>query len=544
MIGKTMGKQSLAARLVSIVACAALAFSMGALAPLTAMADDTYSVTVTDPQGTNAAAHQYKIYQIVTGTVGAASSAGAAATDNGGHQFIENSLENPAWGSSTKTGTAGTALSPTEYATFYSDVQTMSNAIDTGEHNSKNAAVETFLNKYVDLTKPADTQSSSNGQAVFSGLQPGYYLVTDGDTTAADYNVSTVHILKVVGQNVTVASKSSLPSFTKTVVEGNNEGTVADACFGEAVTYNLKFTLPTTVTDYENYVISIADTMSTGLVFDQVTSATLGTTDISEGITKPAAGATGDLTFGYTIANPTSAMAGQVVTITYTAHMNGDAVLVDDGNPNTAEATYSNNPYGEGTGKTPSSTTTVHAYQLDVNKLDDANNPLSGVTFELYKSGSTDKISFVQESAGVYHVASTGEQGAVTSLANGSDGKLHLKGLDAGSYNLKETDAPDGYDIKDAETTVTITAAYGTDQATTSLAATVADNTYASVDSSYATDAVETGIVGVKVENPKQLDMPITGEQGLMIVTVIGVALVAISGGSMLRNRRRDSEEA
>lgn len=556
MTERIVGKPSLAIRAISVVAGAALAFSLGAMAPMTAMAadDPTYSVTVTDPQGTNVDAHQYKIYQIVTGTVGAASSAGAAATDSGGHHFIENSLENPKWGSSTPTsiGTAGSALSTTEYATFYQAVQSMITSLDSGsgEHNSKNEAVENFLNTYVDTAKPADTKTSSGGQAKFEGLQPGYYLVTDGDTSGADYNASTVHILKVVGSNVTVSAKSALPTLAKTVLEGNAEGAVADACFGEAVTYKLTFTLPSNVAEYQNYVVSISDQMSTGLVFDEVTTAVLDTTDIKADITKPQAGATGDISFGYTIANPTAAMAGKQIVITYKAHMNAQATLATAGNPNTATATYSNNPYGEGTGATKPVVAKVHAFGLDVTKYDDANNPLSGVTFELFKSGQTSGIAFVSEGSGTYHVATAeeiadGNTTTVTSLANGTDGKLHLKGLDSGTYTLKETHAPDGYDIEDPETTVVIAAEFsGTDQTTSSLTATVNDNTHASVDSSYEQTAATNGVVGVKVTNPKQLDMPITGEQGLMIVTIVGVALVAVSGGSMLRNRRRDSDEA
>lgn len=51
----------------------------------------------------------------------------------------------------------------------------------------------------------------------------------------------------------------------------------------------------------------------------------------------------------------------------YEAKLNTNAVIGAQGNLNTAYLEFSNNPYGEGTGKTPDDTAIVFTYQLTVN---------------------------------------------------------------------------------------------------------------------------------------------------------------------------------
>ncbi len=77
---------------------------------------------------------------------------------------------------------------------------------------------------------------------------------------------------------------------------------------------------------------------------------------------------------------------------------------------------------------------------LKISKQDDNNHAIEGVKFELTKDGVT------------YHSKNTDDR-------TGADGTIVFNNLPFGTYTLKETDAPVGYDITVAEQTVTINSA-------------------------------------------------------------------------------------
>ncbi|MBE6898828.1 MAG: LPXTG cell wall anchor domain-containing protein [Ruminococcaceae bacterium] len=92
-------------------------------------------------------------------------------------------------------------------------------------------------------------------------------------------------------------------------------------------------------------------------------------------------------------------LASDKINIKYAVTVNNEA-LIGAANINEVELEFSNNPQGEGTGKTPPADSKVYLFELDVNKQDASTpaKPLAGAEFMLYQRIAT-------ETDGVYDYA-------------------------------------------------------------------------------------------------------------------------------------------
>lgn len=79
--------------------------------------------------------------------------------------------------------------------------------------------------------------------------------------------------------------------------------------------------------------------------------------------------------------------------------------------------------------------TSKYSGSVVLTKTDDENNVVAGARYELYNKDGTNEGEYV----------------------TGADGKLIVTGLDAGSYYLKETQAPSGYVLDDSKIEFTLT---------------------------------------------------------------------------------------
>lgn len=147
---------------------------------------------------------------------------------------------------------------------------------------------------------------------------------------------------------------------------------------------------------------------------------------------------------------------GATITVTYTAHLNDKAYVNIAGgstrNINKVYLTYSNNPKDESSiGKTPESTPVcVYTYQLNNTKYHDDDTPgheLAGAGFRLYSDEAChdeDEIKLKMNDDGTYS-RDFSTEGKGVEMISGQDGQFNVKGLDAGTYYLKETKTPDDY---------------------------------------------------------------------------------------------------
>ena len=144
------------------------------------------------------------------------------------------------------------------------------------------------------------------------------------------------------------------------------------------------------------------------------------------------------------------------------------------------------------------------------------NKLLDGAEFEL-ADGET-KLSFVKDTAGNYRVATTGDEGATTTITV-KNGKVNIYGLAGKTYTLTETKAPDGYNK--LVTSETVNLADGS-------------KTHATIVDSVYKDG------GVVVENHAGTVLPSTGGMGTTLFYVIGGGLMVAAVVLLVTKKRME----
>ena len=390
------------------------------------------------------------------------------------------------------------------------------------------------------------TAITTDTTTVINNLDYGYYVVyplgaTDTSTAPGNEAVKSVaSLVSVTGVDATVNMKSNYP----TVVKKVNNKNADDVNIGDTVTYTLTSKVPD-MTGYTSYVFNFKDTLSAGLTFKEITSVKVGETTI----TKVDAGQEADNTYTLTQdgQNITITMnnflasnankAGQEIKVTYTATLNKDAVTGFDPNTNKATVEYSNKPGTDDKGESEPSKVDVHTFDFTIFKyyLKNQNNKddktgLANAEFELYKANGEvvgDKVNIKKVKEGVYRVA-TPEEAATEGfksdvIVSGANGKVLVKGLDAGTYYLRETKAPDGYNKLLSDIKVEIKANYN--ETTGKLTSYSVDYTYNGNTTNGTAIKDKDNSPEVAVENKTGAQLPSTGSKGALMVTLAGIVL-------------------
>lgn len=416
------------------------------------------------------------------------------------------------------------------------------------------------------------TATATQGQATTIDVsESGYYFV--------DSSVGALCVLNTVTDNFIIYEKNSLPTIEKKVQE-DSKTTQQDGGWGDSATADIGQTVQFKLTvntgtnnainipqigtgDNEsdagvdkNYVIE--DTMTqltyTGNTHDGTTNAsgedTAATVAVINGNTNWTIGT--DFTVAWNATNKKLTIilkAGKLdnlpqdteITVTYGAKLDEDAVVGTDGNnsnKNTVKLTY-------GTYSTAEDTTTVKTYQIDVYKFhktgeDDAatKNALKGAKFTLSNKTSADGVDtftplyFKSPTTGttpyVHNSSITAATtGYVNEITTDDTGKFSITGLDAGTYYLTETAAPNGFNQLKDRIEVTV----GEDGSVT----------YKLPDTQNAVAADTQD--GILVENKAGALLPSTGGIGTTIFYVVGGILVVGAGVLLITKKRMNNSK-
>ena len=398
---------------------------------------------------------------------------------------------------------------------------------------------------------PTPKQLAKAGEAFTA--DEGYWLfVTTDSTSESSGEAGTAPIWMALGGSVTtIVEKSAPPSVDKEVMEDSTSvwGKVADADTLQDVSYRLVATLPDNLTMYDTYHLGLSDTLSEGLEIEvpegktvaDVLDIDIGGQKVTIDGTNAAASYEGNtltVDFPDLLSDHWKELGighGTKVTVRYIAHLTNAAKIGAEGNANGVRLVYTDDPVSRGDGKIdPGPHTKVFAYQLRLLKRDEQTyEPLSGAKFTIQVANDSSD----EASRGMY-VQADGSLGKdAATFVTGNDGTFSVSGIDEGTYTIRETGSPDGYDpIDDAVTLVISSTLDGTAIKLESLTASV---TSAETDVAKVTDVdTASGTIQLEVSNGRWLLMPITGMGG-MAGTIAPAACVALIAGGCLWVRHR-----
>jgi fimbrial isopeptide formation D2 family protein/LPXTG-motif cell wall-anchored protein len=376
-------------------------------------------------------------------------------------------------------------------------------------------ALKYARNKTNNVQPVQPVKKAASDTVTYSGLDLGYYLV--------DSSVGSLCVLNTTNPDLTIAEKNGVPSVEKGVsnTQKGTYGTSNNASIGDTVYFK---TTITAQPGAQNYVLH--DKMTDGLTFNNTVEVkkggstvessnyTLQTTELTDGCTF-------EIEFKQNFCD--TLIANDIITVTYSATLNENAVIAGEGNKNETKLKYGDSQ------ETQPSVTNTKTFKMDVFKFyKDKNDSttekgLAGAIFKLTKgSQDAENIGFVKTSNetatdDVYRVAKKGETGTVTTITSPKSGKFTIQGLGAGTYYLTETQQPDGYNKLSGPVTVVID-----------------ENGKVMVKKgANLEDATE-----VKVENKTGTVLPSTGGSGTTMIYLIGAVLV-LGSGVVLATKRR-----
>lgn len=545
-----------------------------------AFAAGAYSITIqNDKEG-----HTYEAYQIFAGDV---------ASDEAQGGNVEGPiLSNVIWGNGVN-GTALLAALQAADAEKYGGCETAADVAEAlGAENAAAADAAAFAEiAALHLTNVEGTATEPvGGNYVINNLAAGYYLVKDQNgSLEGDADTATEYIVQVLG-NVTMEPKDSdIPTVEKKVSEedyrlddgyGYTYNDVADWDIGDSVPFKLIGSIPD-MSAYDTYEYIFTDTLSNGLTlqadtikvyiarnpYDQVNNyepLVMGA-DYTLDVQNIGENGGGSFSIAFEDLKTNRYLTGankeeyHYVIVTYDATLNTNAVIGLDGNPNSVDLQFSNDPNGDGLGRTQEDTVIVFTYELDGTKVDGANidTKLEGAEFVLLNGGHT-QVAHIENGKLVgwvnlpdgynngnyeeipYEVWEAFNETTNVIMTSTAEGVFGVSGLDDGTYYLMEIKAPTGYNLLDHDLEIVIAATTENGQTwDDGIPANALTALTISVDGGNAENGnAETGAVALTVTNNQGATLPETGGMGTTLFYVIG-GLLVIGAGILLIVRLR-----
>ena len=361
-------------------------------------------------------------------------------------------------------------------------------------HDSDNDSIAfaRFVCNYIYTDPLADSESTIvGGNGAIKIPEPGYYLIVDNtyfnlsDFYHAYNSFFLVNDTHQGEYNVIINHKVVKPTVEKKVYD-NQDGTSeagfyssADHAINEEFKFQLTATLPASENNgraydyYNEYAVLFNDTLSKGITYDRLDSVVIESNGIPYDITKDSSKyevddsrLESDHYFVVGIPDVKTCVPdlnkGATITVTYTAHLNENAVVNGStDNKNKVQLQYSNNPRNSAYwGFTPESEVCVYTYQLNNTKYHDEDKPgneLEGAGFRLYSDEACEHEVELYKEGDFYYPITTGK--TAVEMKSAANGQFNVKGLDAGTYYLKETTPPTGYSACD-KTKIVISATH------------------------------------------------------------------------------------
>lgn len=356
---------------------------------------------------------------------------------------------------------------------------------------------------------PAKTETvAADGTATFAGLAMGEYFIRPTSSTSV-YQLmlqkiepeveSNSYVLKDVAftakhEEVTIDKTADKTSVTK----------------NEKVAYTVTVDIPTYSAEATDKTFSVSDLLTDGLTIDADSiKVQIDGTDVEAAAYTLDTTATDTYTFKLSVdtqkyTDNWSTYGGKQLVITYTATLNADDTTeVNTPETNTATFDYSYYPYVTDSHKQITKTVDVTTFAIKIDKYDKDNTSkkLSGAKFDLYRTVTQADVDAGITTVTIPHTEIQGillESGLTDANGSATFAKYEANGSKY-DYYLVETKAPSGYNILDNAVKVNFT------------------------DANVSTTA---GVYTVEVPNSSGFKLPITGGEGIVLFSVIGIVFM------------------
>ena len=368
----------------------------------------------------------------------------------------------------------------------------------------------------IDAAKTATVDEG--GTATFANLAMGEYFIRPSSTTSV-YQLMLQKIEPKVEEDsegnphyviedVTFTAKKEEVTITKTADK-------TSVTKNEKVAYTVAVDIPTYSAEATDKTIYVSDLLPDGLTIDtasinvKIDDAAVDSTAYTLDTT-----ATADYTFKLSVStqqytNSWTNQGGNKLVITYTATLNNDNTTeVNVIETNTATFDYSFYPYVENSHKQKTDKVDVTTFAIKIDKYVAGSHAtkLADAKFDLYRTATDAEIA-AGGTETIPHTTINGiklESDVVTNDSGVATFEKYEANGTKYDYYLVETQAPHGYNI---------------------LAEAVKVNfTDADVEAT-------NGVYTVEVPNSSGITLPITGDEGIVIFTVIGIAFM---GGAVI----------
>ena len=366
----------------------------------------------------------------------------------------------------------------------------------------------------IDAAKTATV--GEGGTATFANLAMGEYFIRPSSTTSV-YQLMLQKIEPKVEEDsegnphyviedVTFTAKKEEVTITKTADK-------TSVTKNEKVAYTVAVDIPTYSAEATDKTIYVSDLLPDGLTIDTASiNVKIDGADVNPTAYNLDTTATKDYTFKLSVStqqytNSWTNQGGNKLVITYTATLNNDNTTeVNVIETNTATFDYSFYPYVENSHKQKTDKVDVTTFAIKIDKYVAGSHAtkLADAKFDLYRTATDAEIAAgVTET--IPHTTINGiklESDVVTNDSGVATFEKYEANGTKYDYYLVETQAPHGYNILAEAVKVNFTDAEATN-----------------------------GVYTVKVPNSSGITLPITGDEGIVIFTVIGIALM---GGAVI----------